>query len=238
MAHGGAESGLDPAQLEARLRAGIEADRRHSAENSTKLRAIHSAANYDEFRQLVMGTHLKPIDKGDKSKMRPSIWNSLASSASRKSTKIQPPDTENSVYPMDIHYDLNNPPTTTDGLVHLWENIDLAERLDLVRALNAQALERLASGLVAGGLLGDVITTLLAFTPTVSDVVMVVGVLQALTQAKRFSLSVQLVSGEERWAWGRLLEKLQLALSDRPQDLAELNVTEWTIEQLKLKFNL
>lgn len=54
----------------------------------------------------------------------------------------------------------------------------------------------------------------------------------------RFSLSVQLVCGEERWAWGRLLEKLQLVLSDRPQDLAELNVTEWTIVQLKAKFNL
>lgn len=54
----------------------------------------------------------------------------------------------------------------------------------------------------------------------------------------RFSLSVSLVCGEERWAWGRLLEKLQLALSERPQDLAELNVTEWTLAQLKLKFNL
>lgn len=49
---------------------------------------------------------------------------------------------------------------------------------------------------------------------------------------------MQLVCGEERWAWGRLLEKLQLVLSERPQDLAELNVTEWTVVQLKAKYNL
>ena len=55
MACGGWEGGVDPGQLEARLRAGIEADRRYAAENSAKLRAIHSAPTYDEFRQLVLG---------------------------------------------------------------------------------------------------------------------------------------------------------------------------------------
>ena len=81
--------------------------------------------------------------------------------------------------------DVNNPPTTSEGLVQLWERLDLAERLELLRNLSPQATEKLAGGLVAGGLLGDAITTLLAFTPTVSDVVMVVNMLHALTLAKR-----------------------------------------------------
>ncbi|XP_064094922.1 coiled-coil domain-containing protein 103-like isoform X1 [Macrobrachium nipponense] len=272
MACGGWEGGIDSSQLEARLRAGIEADRRYATENSAKLRAIQSTPSYDEFRQLVLGSHLKPVDRSDKSKVRPSIWNSLASTATKKSSKSSPQDTENSVYPTDVqygcqsgsgesnlaspslsyrrlssvpsmaleipHFDVNNPPNTTEGLVQLWERLDLAERLELLRNLPVQATEKLAAGLVAGSLLGDAITTLLAFTPTVNDVVMVVNMLQALTLAKRFALSVTLVCGEERWAWGRLLEKLQLALSERPQDLAELNVTEWTLAQLKLKFNL
>ena len=70
-------------------------------------------------------------------------------------------------------------------MVQLWERLDLADRLELVRGLNQTGIERLSCGLVAGGLLGDAITTLLAFTPTVPDVVMVVKVLEALTQAKR-----------------------------------------------------
>lgn len=81
---------------------------------------------------------------------------------------------------------MNNPPNTTEGLVQLWERLDLAERLELLRGLSTTGVDRLASGLVAGGLLGDVITTLLAFTPTVNDVVMVVNVLQSMTQAKRY----------------------------------------------------
>ncbi|XP_050712811.1 coiled-coil domain-containing protein 103-like [Eriocheir sinensis] len=238
MACGGWEGSVDSSQLEARLRVGLEADRRYAAENSAKLRGIHSAPTYEEFRQLVLGAHLKPLDRNDKSKVKPSIWNSFASTATKKTSKSPPQDMENSVYPTDVHYDVNNPPNTSEGLVQLWERLDLAERLELLRNLSPQATEKLAGGLVAGGLLGDAITTLLAFTPTVSDVVMVVNMLHALTLAKRFSLSVTLVCGEERWAWGRLLEKLQLALSERPQDLAEMNVTEWTLAQLKLKFNL
>lgn len=84
-----------------------------------------------------------------------------------------------------IFQDLNNPPTTTEGLVQLWGRLDLAERLDLVRGLGGGGVDKLAGGLVAGGLLGDAITTLLAFTPTPGDVVMVVALLHALTQAKR-----------------------------------------------------
>lgn len=41
--------------LETRLRAGIESDRRHQAENAAKLKAIHSASSYEDFRQMVMG---------------------------------------------------------------------------------------------------------------------------------------------------------------------------------------
>ena len=80
---------------------------------------------------------------------------------------------------------MNNPPSTTEGLVSWWERLDLAERLEFLRALNCVAVDKLTNGLVAGGLLGEVITTLLAFTPTVLDVLMVVNILQSMTQAKR-----------------------------------------------------
>ena len=51
------------------------------------------------------GAHLKPLDRTDKSvKPRPSIWNSLAASACKRSGKTQPQDTENSVYPTDVQY--------------------------------------------------------------------------------------------------------------------------------------
>lgn len=58
MACGGWEGSVDSSQLEARLRVGLEADRRYTAENAAKLRGIHSAPTYEEFRQLVLGKNL------------------------------------------------------------------------------------------------------------------------------------------------------------------------------------
>lgn len=55
MACGGWEGSVDSSQLEARLRVGLEADRRYATENAAKLRGIHSAPTYEEFRQLVLG---------------------------------------------------------------------------------------------------------------------------------------------------------------------------------------
>lgn len=51
-----------------------------------------------------LGSHLKPQERNDKAKVRSSIWNSLAASACKKSGKTQSQDTENSVYPTDVHY--------------------------------------------------------------------------------------------------------------------------------------
>lgn len=53
---------------------------------------------------FISGAHLKPLDRNDKNKVRPSIWNSLASSATKKASKLAPQDTENSVYPTDFQY--------------------------------------------------------------------------------------------------------------------------------------
>ena len=53
-----ASSGAIPVpgqNLEMRLRAGLEAERRYQLENSVKLRAIHTAGSYEDFRQMVIG---------------------------------------------------------------------------------------------------------------------------------------------------------------------------------------
>lgn len=47
--------------LEMRLRTGIEADRRYQAENSAKLKAVQTAATYEDFRQMVMGQQFRGV---------------------------------------------------------------------------------------------------------------------------------------------------------------------------------
>ena len=64
----------------------------------------------------------------------------------------------------------------------------------------------------------------------------VVRTLELVTHSRRFSLSVQFLSAAERAAGAQLIEKLRVSLTDRQQDLAELGVTEWNIENIANKF--
>jgi FixJ family two-component response regulator len=49
---------------------------------------------------------------------------------------------------------------------------------------------------------------------------------------------VEFLSSIDKTAASQLIEKLLASLSDRQQDLAELGVTEYTIESLARKLNI
>ena len=53
----GGGGGSAGSNLEMRLRTGIDTDRRYQAENTAKLKAIHTAGSYEDFRQMVMGQY-------------------------------------------------------------------------------------------------------------------------------------------------------------------------------------
>uniref|UniRef100_A0A3B5KL71 Dynein attachment factor N-terminal domain-containing protein n=1 Tax=Takifugu rubripes TaxID=31033 RepID=A0A3B5KL71_TAKRU len=58
---------IDFAALERELSTAIESERRYQRENDAKLRAIdQNVASYEQFRGLVLASHLKPLDKNNK----------------------------------------------------------------------------------------------------------------------------------------------------------------------------
>ena len=59
---------------------------------------------------------------------------------------------------------------------------------------------------------------------------------ETLSQAKRFSLSIQFLSLVERQTLGQLMEKMWAGLTDRQQDLAEMGVTEWNLQEVRRKY--
>ena len=89
---------------------------------------------------------------------------------------------------------------------------------------------------VPSELLVDFLYTFLTFDTSSTDIVVVVKTLELLTSTKRFSLSCQFLSSVEKQAGEQLIEKLRSSLLDREQDLAELGVTEWNIENIAKKF--
>uniref|UniRef100_A0A3P9MIN2 Dynein attachment factor N-terminal domain-containing protein n=1 Tax=Oryzias latipes TaxID=8090 RepID=A0A3P9MIN2_ORYLA len=54
---------IDFLALERELKAAVESDRRYDRENEAKLRAVHQGVSYEQFRNLVLSSHLKPLEK-------------------------------------------------------------------------------------------------------------------------------------------------------------------------------
>ncbi|XP_017296346.1 coiled-coil domain-containing protein 103 [Kryptolebias marmoratus] len=70
---------IDFSALEKDLQAAVESERRYQRENEAKLRAVSQRVSYEQFRGLVLSSHLKPLDKEDKDgARRKQPWNPVA----------------------------------------------------------------------------------------------------------------------------------------------------------------
>ena len=57
---------IDFSKLEKELAAAVEADAKYQRENDAKFRAVEQrVGSYEEFRDIVAASHLKPLDKKD-----------------------------------------------------------------------------------------------------------------------------------------------------------------------------
>ncbi|XP_077413558.1 dynein axonemal assembly factor 19 [Vanacampus margaritifer] len=69
---------IDFSALEKDLRAGVEAERKYQRENDAKLRAVQQGVgSYQQFRDLVLTSHLTPLHKNEKNARKQAPWNPL-----------------------------------------------------------------------------------------------------------------------------------------------------------------
>ncbi|XP_046387140.1 coiled-coil domain-containing protein 103 [Ischnura elegans] len=72
---------IDLDRLETQLHHAIEEDEKYKREDAAKFRAIEQSKTYEEFRNIVKASHLKPLDKHESlstKNMRPMVWNTYA----------------------------------------------------------------------------------------------------------------------------------------------------------------
>ncbi|XP_054168513.1 uncharacterized protein LOC128965771 [Oppia nitens] len=134
--------------------------------------------------------------------------------------------------------------TQSHGLQQMTYTLDQTEFERIWRQLSSnkdryhflQSLNRSSGNLVFSeisfGSLGDIATALLEFDQTVDDFVFVIYILNSLSRAKRFLLTLQFLSLEERIECKKLFIKLWKSMNDIKQDLAENDITEVTINAL------
>ena len=226
-------------KIESELNSVLDQDNRYWRENDAKFRAVAQNVSYEQFEEIVKASHLKPLDKSDTSQLskpKSSIWNSIANVTSRKSASDDKKVENAGINKATME------PKNVDEFYDSWKNVEKCDRISFLEELGQDKLKKVLTTEIPSELIVDFIHTFLSFAPSASSEVdtlllaTVVRTLELVTQSRRFSLSVQFLSAAERAAGAQLMEKLRVSLTDRQQDLAELGVTEWNIENIANKF--
>ncbi|NWZ55013.1 coiled-coil domain-containing protein 103 [Haliaeetus albicilla] len=196
-----ADGALDPRVLERELQEAVAADERRERENDAKLRAMRQrVASYEEFRNIVLASHLKPLEKKDKmGKRRNVLWNPCA--AQTKATQASD---------VEIPQELDQLPGTSAEFYRDWCRCLKSgkEKYQFLLKLGGKALGRIFQTDLGFGLLGEFLTVL-AENVCHEDRDAILQILQSLSGTKRFGLNVDLLSESEKESSRDLFRKLQ-----------------------------
>ncbi|XP_054290343.1 coiled-coil domain-containing protein 103-like [Macrosteles quadrilineatus] len=230
---------LDFKELEKELKESIKEDEKYWRENDAKLRAVNQkVASYEEFRDIVKAAHLKPLDKSDRlgpdSNSKGCIWNTFV----EKKTDLSP------LQNMEIENVLNeikNDDESLTGYRYVRKFSVLRtneERYKLLMKTGSEELGNIFKTEIPTGVLGRIVEALMCFSPTVNEIIFVTQVLEILTKTKRFNITLDFLTREEKDFCSKIMKKLEESLKDKQQDLAEQGVTEWTITTLRSKYKV
>ncbi|NXN28049.1 CC103 protein, partial [Nycticryphes semicollaris] len=195
------DGALDPTVLERELWAAVAADEKRERENEAKLRALRQRVpSYQEFRNIVLASHLKPLEKKDKMGMRRNVlWNPCAAPAKASQASN-----------VEIPQELDQLPGTSAEFYRDWRRCLKSgkEKYQFLLELGGKALGRIFQADLGFGLLGEFLTVL-AENVCHEDRDAVLQILQSLSGTKRFGLNVDLLSESEKESGRDLFRKLQ-----------------------------
>ncbi|XP_060111249.1 coiled-coil domain-containing protein 103, partial [Heteronotia binoei] len=197
---------IDFQALEKELQEAVTADEKYQRENDAKFRAVRQkVASYEEFRDIVLASHLKPLEKkdniGNKTKV---LWNCCASKASyTQESRVELPQ------------ELQQLPETSSEFYRDWRRCmkSSQEQYRFLLQLGPQKLGQIFQADVAFGLLGEFLTVL-SENISVEDRDCVLEILESLSGTKRFGLNAELLSRQEKESCRNLFEKLQRMEAD------------------------
>ncbi|XP_007953438.1 coiled-coil domain-containing protein 103 [Orycteropus afer afer] len=200
---------IDFKALEKELQAALAADEKYKRENAAKLRAVEQrVASYEEFRGIVLASHLKPLEQKDKmGGKRTMPWNCYTtqeSTSQNEATEIFQEKT------------LLQPETSAEFYRNWRRHLQSGpERYQALLQLGGPKLGRLFQTDVGFGLLGELLVAL-ADHVRPPDWVAVLGILHSLASTGRFTLNLSLLSHAERESCKSLFQKLQAMSVPRP----------------------
>ncbi|KAK2916409.1 hypothetical protein Q8A67_000783 [Cirrhinus molitorella] len=193
--------------LEKELQAALEADRKYQRENDAKFRALNqNVASYEEFRDIVLASHLKPLERKDISGApRKQPWNPIAFGTKHESASSE-----------EVQLQLSEiKPRSASEFIRDWRRFagSSLEKYSLLVSLGGKSLQEIFRTEVSLGLLGEFLLILSQCLKS-GDEEIVIGVLDGLSGTGRFGLNLSLLSQTEQKACEELFHKLKVAVGD------------------------
>uniref|UniRef100_A0A3B3TEJ5 Family with sequence similarity 187 member A n=1 Tax=Paramormyrops kingsleyae TaxID=1676925 RepID=A0A3B3TEJ5_9TELE len=205
------------ASVESALNAALESDERYQRENNAKFRAVHQrVASYEEFRDIVLASHLKPLEKSDVTEApRKQPWNSVFSATKQKDT-VGCEVTEVSQAAFQ--------PRTASEFQRGWRRLGgkVKDKYHCIISLGGPKLREIFNIEIASGLLGEFLI-IMAECMQPGDEADVLAILQGLSQTCRFSLNVSFLDQAERDGCSQLFARL-LDVTDKQAQIGHTGV--------------
>ncbi|PAA49967.1 hypothetical protein BOX15_Mlig029093g1, partial [Macrostomum lignano] len=205
-----AEINLD--RLERELEQAVEADRRYWEKNDAKFRAVNQrVASYEEFKEIVNASHLKPLDRGEKvTEIRTNetgLWNRGRSRGGGGAGVEGREDSGSSL--LGATSSTGEPPASCQQFVRSWQSLKTPEyRRSYLLSLAPSVYSNLFASEIPFGLLGEFVTALDAADSDKLPTQPTVSILTALTNCQRFQLALAFFSQSEKQAAQRLMKRL------------------------------
>lgn len=200
---------LDFKSLEKELSHAIARDEKYQRENDAKFRAIHQKVqSYEEFRDIVEASHLKPLDKEDKlGGMSYQKWNAMSSN------KAGEPETVMS----QINKEPIKQPQTSGEFLRTWKRqcSTMEAKYSFLLSIDHPVL---CKCFVVECPLGEIISCLNSNAKK-SNADKILPVLDVMRKAKRFRLLLDFLSTTEQKQLKDIFENLkcQINLTDSSQ---------------------
>lgn len=223
-------------KLEKEVQKAVKADEKYWRENSAKFRAIEQRVpTYEDFRQIVLASHLKPLDKGEtlQTVQAQKNWNLLSTNNKDESEQIK---TTN-----DCDITQINPKTNLE-FMQIWRKIGLDEvkQWQFITNIGVQKLIDLFMTEINGEILGKFLVLFnnkLKQNIDVDEIVykndceIIVNLLNGLHKCNRFDLNLMFLQKKEIESCKNLFECLIEFYSK-----IETSFNNIDIAQLKCKF--
>ncbi|KAM4692033.1 dynein axonemal assembly factor 19 [Rhinophrynus dorsalis] len=211
---------LDFRELERELAAAVAADQKYKRENDAKFRAINQkVSSYEEFRDIVLASNLKPLERKDKTGgERKQPWNPAVVTGSQ-SSELESVLLQESLAE----------PTNAFEFTRDWRRQGVEKKYDYLLRLGAEKLSQLFHAEVCSGLLGEFLIVLEEnFQDTHREEVL--KLLHCLAETKRFDLNLVFLSKDEHECSQKLFLKLQTCASaEAEEDGKEAGTTNDTL---------